>query len=1285
MRIGDVLADRFELEALAGAGGMGAVWRARDRVLGQTVALKLIGEAEEPMARRFDREVEVLSHLSHPGIVSYVAHGRTSEGGRYLAMEWLEGEDLDARLRRGGLSVEESLGVVRRAASALAVAHAQGLLHRDLKPGNLFLVNRDPAQVKVIDFGVARPADRDRGLTGTGVMVGTLSYMSPEQARGLRELTGAVDVFALGCVLFECLSGQRAFAGGQPVAILAKILFDDPPRVRALRPELSPELDALVAALMARDPTARPPDAAALVRRLDALRGARSGPPVRAPAGPSALTAGEQRLVSVLLVGGPGEAAPGLAETLTPEAHAPDRAATVVDRVQAAVGPLGARVTPLVGGVLLVKVEARGTAIDQASRAAACALAVHEALPGAPVALATGSANVAGPWPAGQVIDRAAALLRLDDATSPSGIWIDELTAGLLGPRYRIAGDGPRRCLVGARASAGRRRLRRTAPCVGRERELGVLEVLCRECVAEPAAGAVLVTGAAGVGKSRLVQEALERLARGAGPDLLAASGDPITGGSAFHLAAQLVRQAAGLDPAAPTSAQREVLASHLASAVTAADREWITAFLSVLVSLPPGDAEIPRLRAARLDARIMSEALGQAFVTYLGARCAARPVLVVLEDLQWGDLPSVTLVGRALEALAASPLLVIATGRPEVHDVFPRLWTEAGRQTIALGALRRAAATRLARTALGAEVPDEAVERIVDQAGGNPFYLEELARHLASGGGRDLPGTVVAMVQSRLAALDPEARRVLRAGSLLGSVFWEGAVAHLLGDTVLRADLRGWLERLVAQEVVDPVEHTRFPGEQALAFRHDLYREAAYAMLTDEDRRTGHALCGAWLVTAGETDARVIAEHLVAGEAHGEAIPYLLRAAQVALDAGSLDAALDLAERGIACGATGAIRGELRLVEAQRLIWQDDLPAAVARATEALELLPEGTTTWFMALAATSHAAAYGANLEALLDVLARIQAYERLLPAIAPSGLACATLVNSLQHLGQAGVAAALVERLQQAAASPDAPRDAVFAGWLCACEALLGLYAPDLARAVDRATESCARFQEAGDELAGAMAHLILGSLLVEVGRLDEGAATCRRAGERAQALGSRFVTGYATIFIGLAQALRGEHAAALQTLARAAEATDPLLVTITRTESAYALLLAGRPAEAAAEAEAAVDGSAFLPIMNTSSLAVLAAAQLALGDAAAARSTTERGLAQREQSPAVPMYDRLLRLTHAEALAALGEHAAAAAALADARARLLAEAAGFADPGRREQFLTGLPVNASIRRG
>src|SRR5690606_5938573 len=276
LRAGDIISERFEIREEAGRGGMGVVYRAVDHESGETVALKLLHAAtnDAELRSRFVREAEVLSQVTHPNIVRYIAHGAHQAHPQtmlYLVMEWLEGEELEERLLWGrGLATAEVVRLASRVASALAAAHRHGIIHRDIKPSNIFLVQGELDSVRLLDFGIARANAASR-MTRTGLALGTPGYMAPEQATGERDIDARADLFALGAVLFECLTGRPAYEGNHAMAILTKVLFETPPRVDEYRDGLPQVLVDMVGTLMERERDARPADASWVAQAFEAL------------------------------------------------------------------------------------------------------------------------------------------------------------------------------------------------------------------------------------------------------------------------------------------------------------------------------------------------------------------------------------------------------------------------------------------------------------------------------------------------------------------------------------------------------------------------------------------------------------------------------------------------------------------------------------------------------------------------------------------------------------------------------------------------------------------------------------------------------------------------------------------------------------------------------------------------------------------------------------------------------------------------------------------------------
>ncbi len=244
---------------------MGLVYRARDAQTDEWVALKVLAHGS---AERFLREARALSEVTHPHIVRYVDHGHTDAGEPYIAMEWLDGNDLAQKLALGPLPIAQALGLTRAIAGALSVAHGRGVVHRDVKPSNLFLVAGDPARVKVLDFGAARFVQTTSAPTASGIVLGTPGYLAPEQVNDEHAIDGRADIFALGCVLFECLAGRPAFVAQHVLALLGKILREDPPPLRQLVPQAPEDLEALLIAMLAKDPDARPADMARVAASL---------------------------------------------------------------------------------------------------------------------------------------------------------------------------------------------------------------------------------------------------------------------------------------------------------------------------------------------------------------------------------------------------------------------------------------------------------------------------------------------------------------------------------------------------------------------------------------------------------------------------------------------------------------------------------------------------------------------------------------------------------------------------------------------------------------------------------------------------------------------------------------------------------------------------------------------------------------------------------------------------------------------------------------------------------
>ena len=271
--IGRLISGRYRLIAPLGEGGMATIWRAIDEQLDREVAVKILRpqfSSDPGFAARFKQEARSAGGLSHPNIVSVYDYGTDgADGEQYIVMELVDGRDLSTILRdRGSLSVDDSVRIAIGVASALEVAHRKGIVHRDVKPGNILIT--DGGDVKVTDFGIAR-AVAEASMTVTGTTLGSVHYFSPEQARG-DEVTGASDVYSLGIVLFEMLTGRRPFEADTAAAVALKRLNEDAPTPTAIGKPQPAGLEAIVMRALAREPADRFPDAGALAEALRAWR-----------------------------------------------------------------------------------------------------------------------------------------------------------------------------------------------------------------------------------------------------------------------------------------------------------------------------------------------------------------------------------------------------------------------------------------------------------------------------------------------------------------------------------------------------------------------------------------------------------------------------------------------------------------------------------------------------------------------------------------------------------------------------------------------------------------------------------------------------------------------------------------------------------------------------------------------------------------------------------------------------------------------------------------------------
>jgi tetratricopeptide (TPR) repeat protein len=938
----------------------------------------------------------------------------------------------------------------------------------------------------------------------------------------------------------------------------------------------------------------------------------------------------------------------------------------------------GAHVWPLADGTLVAALSGAGAATDQAIASVHLALELRRLLPEAKMALAMGRSELA-PFPVGDVIDRAARLVAVMAGPS-SEVAIDDVTAELCDGRFEVVGAPGARRLVGRAGVEGvRRLLGRPSPCVGRERELATLSAAFEECVAESVARVVLVTGAAGMGKSRLRHELAQRLRVHGDVEVWLGRGEPLRAGSPLALLAQLIaRSAIRGDGSGPLGERlRERVGCH----VKPAEVDRVATFLGELTGTEV-PSPVAELRAARADAHVMAEHVSQAFQDFATAECTAHPLVIVLEDLHWGDLPSVRALDGALRACAALPLFVLALARPEVHEMFPRLWNARGLIELQLPALGAKASKKLVQAMLGAAASQETAARLATLAAGNAFYLEELIRAVAEGHGEALPETVRAMAQARFDSLSPELRRALRAASVFGEVFWRGGVLALLGETGT-VGMTQLLDRLEEAELVERRRGSRLAGETEYGFRHALLRDAAYSALTDADRRAGHQGAGSWLVAAGERDAVTLAEHFERGGDGARAIDWYRRATIQATGGGDLTSATRYADRAIACGADGETLGVIHMLLSQVETWRGNPTRSRRAGLLAMQTLPPTGTPWHVAATMVYLAGAfyqdgleeqrwYPEALLAYTPAADRATRYVRavlglVMPTYAAGDFVLAQRLVTRAHdvpdiTDPVVLAYLLLTRyhhtrlvdgdnvtaagLARAAADAFAgARDVPFANWVRMYEAECYVLMGDHLRALDVCATILERLPPDYDaELGWALATQAMA--LADLGRVDEALTAAREGRARFASLEDNHMTQVADY-----------------------------------TAMAHVLLARGDAAGGEREARAACARMARAPTTHMMAMAQLVRALLAQGRVDEALRWG--GEIEASWARCLPLNrQELVRLCAIEARIAAGD---VAAALADARIeheRLVAVASRLPDDVARERFWQGVPEHRRL---
>jgi tetratricopeptide (TPR) repeat protein len=1239
---------RFRLIDVAGRGASGIVYRAIDTKSARDVALKVFQRASTDFAR-FEREAEVLATLRHRHVVGYVSHGLREGGDPFLAMEWLEGVDLAERLTDGPLPLQDALILVMHAAQGLAAAHALGIVHRDVKPGNLFLLGRRAEDVRVIDFGIARAPQSFTRLTTTGSVLGTPSYMSPEQARGSSHLTPRSDVFSLGSVLFECLTGRLPFEGPSPNAILAQILAGSTPLLSQHMADMPPVLDALVARMLAHDPTDRLPDGTAVAKAVSGLLN--NGSEGSAARLTEPLLSRARRAHSMLLIRG-------------------DDAPAAIDEIALRAAVHGGEARSQGTGIVVVEFSLRSRA-DAADRAARCALELRQLDQSFAMTITTTSLHTL----AGEA-SAVEAALRLSGA--PGLISLDVASAGYLDRDYDVGRSANQCTLVGFRPSHPLS----MGALFGRERELALLAGTYAEVVANECPRIALVVGEAGIGKSRLIGELLRNLQTPATkPLILRAQGDRPTRTSPFAVLAQLVRSRfckSGSQTAEESwTRMREQLHALGHKAV---DVE----FLRDLVGAQETDGATVHGVADRDDPVLMADGYRNAWLSFVETALEAGPLVAVVEDLHLADLASIRLLDVTVEQFPESAVLIVASARLDEASEVLGIFHGHEPERIHLKALRRRAAGSVVRSVL-TDAEQTVVDRVIERAAGNPLGLAELSRISLNSGPLDQrtpaitnPSTsLVGAIETRVEQLESAVQRILRAGSVFGMQFSADGVGALLGhDHRLEEVSRGLG---IAEKGQFVVLHSRGDFLSA-SFVSGLVQEAIYGSLGDDERPVVHGSVARWLETRPFIEPSLIAWHFERSSERHHAFRWYKAAARAALAGRDVEGAQQLVDQALACNPTGEDLARAMALRAEAAFLTGDTSLGKEAATAAMTAARPGSAGWVRAVGILiTSMGQRGDNVElAKLAELVRAQPPES--DAVDQRVICLCRAATQLFSAGERTIPRGILSECEA-----EAPVDLLAKAWIRRGLTAFHVADHNYDAATALMTDIIRLHSAAGDVRGSCQARILLASIHMFAGdfeaagsELDVAEAIALRTGADYFAKWAAYTRGKVLAQLGAPEAARAHLAGVRRTLAG-----NPRIISGTHIYSAIAALRVGEAAWAEEEARAAL-AAHTAPATKAAALGTLARALVMAGRPQEALCAGQEALSILRDLASMEEHESEVHLGISEALSACGRHEEARHAARRASERLAMIAEKLANPVKRQNYLERIDTHARTLR-
>lgn len=879
--------DHYQILSSLGTGGMSEVYLARDARLGRLVALKLLRPHENDSKKidRFRQEAWAASALNHPNILTIFEVGE-KDGRHFIVSEHVEGETLRRAIGRGKLEPLEAVNYVAQIAGALTAAHAAGIVHRDIKPENL--MTRPDRLIKVLDFGIAKLTQRpaffetmaftpEDSPTEPGMIIGTVHYMSPEQVRG-QEVDARSDLFSLGVVFYELLTGVRPFRGDTQSDILAALLEKTPPPLSDFTPGVPAELERIVSKLLTKNPEGRYQTASELrsalvsiARRLEMETNRESAVLQTQPFSTPAAPVSDRRPATVVYASLNGCAA--LIERLEP-----DEADEIMDQIKSesaeAVASFGGVVNRCADEEFVALFGVPMTGEDDFLRAVRAGLSVRAALqkisdqlearfgrrPQLSIGICSGTVILRGQEGAEYSVsgDAMQIAARLAAQAQSDEILLSPETQRLVAPFfkleekgvltfnpseppamvYRVLGESGVRTRLEAAEVAG------LTPYTGREKELAILLSLLERTAAGEGQVATIL-GEAGLGKSRLLHEF--RVAVEQRPiALIEGLCRPQGAAAAYSPFIEALRCLFCLEPESTV----EFSASSVLAGIKniSPDLEGYLHFYLGLLSIHTGQRTGSDLQGDDLKFAILD-----ALCALFTVNAKQKTTVLLLEDWQWADEASIEVLRRLAGLASSYPLMIVVTCRPDR----PPDWRSVdGQTTLQLNPLDERSSLQIMKSTLGAiDLPPGLSERLYQRTSGNPFFIEEVCRTLVernrivvsdglaelTGALNDLqlPDTVQAVLRTRLNHLDADLQSTLRLASVLGREFNPPLLARMMEN---KESLRG---RLAALERHGLIRQIRVVPDPLYRFHHALTQEVVYDSLLARQRKDLHEAAG--------------------------------------------------------------------------------------------------------------------------------------------------------------------------------------------------------------------------------------------------------------------------------------------------------------------------------------------------------------------------------------------------------------------------------------------------------